>query len=182
MPTKEVDLMSRKKITLLYAKRYKKASSKKEKSRILDEFTRLTHYNRCYSSWLLRNAGKKLYLRTSTGKRIVLVADPERKIRRKRARIYDEEVLAVLKKVWALLDYPCSLRLKAVLPQPVPKLEAFGELNLSEPLRQKLLSISKSTIDRLLRPLRQSLTLKPVSKTKPGTLLKKQIPIRTHSG
>jgi len=63
MASKEMDLMSRKKATLVYAKRYRRASSKKEKSQILDEFVRLTGYNRCYASWLLRNAGKKAILK-----------------------------------------------------------------------------------------------------------------------
>ena len=80
MVGKEMDLMSRKKVTLIYASRYRKASSKEE-SQILDEFIRLTGYNRCYASWLLRNAGRKIYLRTRSGQRVVIVADPERKIK-----------------------------------------------------------------------------------------------------
>ena len=58
MFTRELCLMSRKKITLLYAKRYRKARRKKEKSEILNEFVNLTGYNRSYASWLLRHAGK----------------------------------------------------------------------------------------------------------------------------
>jgi len=182
MAGKEMDLMSRKKVTLIYARRYRKASSKKEKSQLLDEFIRLTGYNRCYASWLLRNAGRKVYLRTRSGQRVVIVADPERKIKRRRARVYDDEVATALKKIWEILDYPCSLRLKAALPYMVAKLESCGELQLRDSLREKLLRISRSTIDRLLASLRRGLTLKPTAKTKPGSLLKKQIPIRTHSG
>ena len=48
-----MDLMSRKKVTLVYAKRYRRASSKKEKSQILDEFVRLTGYNRCFTKQTL---------------------------------------------------------------------------------------------------------------------------------
>jgi len=87
MASKEMDLMSRKKVTLVYAKRYRRASSKKEKSQILDEFVRLTGYNRCYASWLLRNAGKKIHVKTRSGTRFVLVADPTRKIKRNRRKI-----------------------------------------------------------------------------------------------
>jgi len=47
-----MDLMSRKKVTLVYAKRYRRASSKKEKSQILDEFVRLTGYNRYFKNKL----------------------------------------------------------------------------------------------------------------------------------
>ena len=49
MPKKEWDLMTRKKVTLTYARRYQKTQSKKEKSQILDEFTQLTGYNRSYA-------------------------------------------------------------------------------------------------------------------------------------
>ena len=87
MASKEMDLMSRKKVTLVYAKRYRRASSKKEKSQILDEFVRLTGYNRCYASWLLRNAGKKVHIKTRSGTRFVLVRDPTRKIKRNRRKI-----------------------------------------------------------------------------------------------
>ena len=181
MPTKEMDLMSRKKVALVYAKRYRRARCKKEKSQILDEFIRLTGYNRCYASWLLRNAGKKLYIKTPNGSRLILVADPTRKIKRKRAKIYDEQVQAALKKIWEILDYPASLRLAAMLPEIIPTLERHGELLLKPSIREKLLRISRSTIDRLLAKERKALTLKPRAKTKPGSLLKRQIPIRTHS-
>ncbi len=60
MSTKELCIMSRKKITLLYAKRYKKAKRKRDKSRILDEFVNLTSYNRNYASWLLEAVKKSV--------------------------------------------------------------------------------------------------------------------------
>jgi len=181
MASKEMDLMSRKKATLVYAKRYRRASSKKEKSQILDEFVRLTGYNRCYASWLLRNAGKRVYVKTRSGTRFVLVRDPTRKIKRNRAKIYGHDVLVALKKIWTILDYPCNLRLKAMLPKIIPKLEQHGELLLKDSTREKLLHISRRTIDRLLASERKLITLKPKAKTKPGSLLKRQIPIRTHS-
>jgi len=52
-------------------------------------------------------------------------------------------------------------------------------LTLKEDLREKLLQISRATIDRLLAPERRRLALKPRARTRPATLLKKQIPIRT---
>ena len=95
---KEFDLMTRKKLALSFAKRYQKAS-KKEKSRILDEFVALTGYNRSYAAWLLRHAGKKITIRTKSGSFIRLVADPKRKIKRRRPKIYDQEVLKALRKI-----------------------------------------------------------------------------------
>ena len=103
-------------------------------------------------------------------------------IKRRRPKIYDQEVLKDLRKIWHILDHPCSLRLKAMLPKMVPKLEKHGELELKPEVRKKLFKISRSTIDRLLAPERKHLHLKSRAKTKPGSLLKRQIPIRTHAG
>ena len=178
---KELDLMTRKKLIKVYARNYQKARSKKTKSLILSEFVRLTGYNRSYASWLLRNAGRKIQISTPKGPKIILVADPNRKIKRKRPKIYDQKVKKALIKVWAILDYPSSLHLKAMLPGIIPKLEKHRELHLSEEVREKLLRISRSTIDRLLAPERKRLKLKSRARTKPGSLLKKQIAIRTHA-
>jgi len=177
-----LDLMTRKAITILYSKRYKNATSKKEKSQILTEFVSTTGYNRSYASWLLRNAGKKVTINTPNGKRYIVVADPKRKIKRKRKRVYDQRVRLALIKIWTILDYPNSMKLKAILPKIIPKLEAHGEILLEESVREKLFRISRATIDRLLSKERKRMRLKPRAKTKPGTLLKKQIPIRTHAG
>jgi len=57
---KQWDLMTRKKLTPAYAKHYQRAPSKREKSQILHEFTKLTGYNRSYASWLLRHAGRRI--------------------------------------------------------------------------------------------------------------------------
>ena len=86
--------------------------------------------------------------------------------------------LKPLRKIWAILDFPCGRRLKAILPKIIPKLEAFGEIELEPETRELLMRISASTIDRGLAPERQTMQLKPRSRTKPGTLL----PDRSLSG
>jgi len=67
------------------------------------------------------------------------------------------------------------------LSEIVPVLERLDELEINEEVRKKLLEISPATIDRLLAPVRKRYQLKARSNTKPGTLLKHQIPIRTFS-
>jgi len=121
MLRKELDTMNRKKVILEFAKLYQKATSKKEKNRILTDFLKLMNYNRSYAAWLLRHAGKKVQVKTSNGTKVILVANPYRKIKRKRPKIYDHKVLKPLKKIWAILDYPCSLKLKASLPKIIPQ-------------------------------------------------------------
>jgi hypothetical protein len=61
----------------------------------------------------------------------------------------------------------------------VALLERHGELSVSTEVRAKLLAISPATIDRVLAPDRKRLQVKGRSGTKPGSMLKAQIPIRT---
>ncbi len=173
----EFDLMTRRKITRKFAQSYQKASSRKVKSMILDEFTHLTGYNRSYASWLLRNTGKRVRI----GPRMILVGDPKPRPRGDRRATYGPQVLGPLRKIWAIMDFPCSGRLKAILPKIIPRLEDFKEIELDPKTRELLLRISSSTIDRLLAKERRQMELKARAKTKPGTLLKHQIPIRTFS-
>ena len=67
MSRKQWDLMTRKKLTLAYAKHYQRAPSKRKKSQILAEFTKLTGYNRSYAPWLLRHAGRRITIHTPQG-------------------------------------------------------------------------------------------------------------------
>lgn len=84
-------------------------------------------------------------------------------------------LLPSLRKIWEATDYACGVRLEAMLPEWIPAYEAH-EKSLSSEVREKLLSASGRTLDRLLEPLR--LQGKGQSLTRPGTLLRHQIPIR----
>ncbi|MHB1342614.1 MAG: integrase catalytic domain-containing protein [Coriobacteriia bacterium] len=151
-------------MTRRLAEGYRRAG-KREKGEILDTLCSLSGYSRDHAGRLLR-AGPP----------------PKRpKRRRSRARTYDAGVLFALRKVWATLDGACGKRLAAVMPETVAAMERFGELMVSAEVRARLLSVSPATIDRLLAPDRARLTLKGRHGTKPGTLLKHQIPIRTYS-
>jgi len=69
--------------------------------------------------------------------------------------------------------------LATILTKLIPPLERHGHLNLTDETRDKITSISATTIDRILTPQRKHLNGRGISTTKPVTLLKKQIPIRT---
>lgn len=156
------------------AERYRRAR-KKEKGRLLDELVALSGYNRWYAVGLLRGQGKAIQV----GRRLRLVGDLGRSTKRRRPRIYDGVVLEGLKKIWAILDFVCGKRLAAIIPEVVPVLERHHEIALDAATRQKLFLISPATIDRLLAPERRKFALRGRAGTKPGTLLKRQIPIRT---
>ena len=94
---------------------------------------------------------------------------------------YDEEVVKALLKVWRIMDYICGKRLAPVLSEMVELLDRRGELKCKAETRKKLGRMSAATIDRLLRPERRKYQLKGRAHTRPGTLLKHQIPLRTFS-
>lgn len=173
-------MQEKKAITREVARRYQKAS-KNEKGLILDEFIKLTGYTRCYAAFVLRNWGRKINLRLNGEKLIVVLGQGGKRGIRKRKRTYDQSVLAALKKTWATCDCICGKRLAPYLAEVVPVLERFGELKIDQETRKKLFKISPATIDRILAPEKAKFELKGRSTTKPGTLLKHQIPIRTFS-
>jgi hypothetical protein len=150
--------------------RYQKAR-KKLKQQILNECCLLTGYNRSYASHLLCQS-QAPRARKKTGPRGAAV-------RPARRRYYDEKVQQALTRIWLILDCICGKRLQPILPELVPLLEKHGELKLEAETRQKLLELSSATIDRLLAHARKTLTPSARAQTKPGTLLKRQIPIRT---
>ena len=169
-----LDMKARQSLVRVTAGRYQKAS-KKEKRKILDEFVQSTGYQRCYASFLLSRHGRALRVDSKT----TLVGDVSKRVRKKREPIYGADVLKALKIVWMNLDFMCGKRLKPVLTQTVSVMEKWGEMNVSAETRRKLDRISAATIDRLLRAERKRLELKSRSGTKPGTLLKHQVQIRT---
>ena len=92
---------------------------------------------------------------------------------------YGPEVIEALRVCWAILDGPSGKRLAPALPQLVWSLRRHGELVIDDRLAQLLTGMSAATIDRRLAADRAALQLKGRSLTKPGSLLKSQIPMRT---
>jgi hypothetical protein len=141
--------------------RYRKAS-KKEKGKMLDEFIQVTGFHRKAAIRLLNQESRFTY-----GKR------------RGRKHKYGSEVVEALKEVWEATDRLCSKRLKPFIPEMTLVLRRHGEHQMDTSLEAQLWRISPSTIDRLLRPYRKPGGRKPLSTTRPGSLLKSAIPIRT---
>ena len=160
-------------VAKVVAGRYRRAT-KKEKGRMLDELVALTGYNRWYAVRLLGGSGRVIEV-----SRRRLQADRRRSKRWAGRTVYDASVVQALTKIWVILDCICGKRLVAILAEVIPILEKHGEIALDATTRAKLLMISAATIDRVLAPTRKSVALRGRSGTKPGTLLKRQIPIRT---
>ena len=139
--------------------RYRKAN-RVGKTRILDEFCAVCGYHRKYAIRLL---GRKR------------PASASRRVGRK-PRYDHPQLLEALRRIWLTSDQLCGKRPKVALPLGVPHYEVeYGAL--PEAVRVSLLAASASTLDRLLKTARVAHP-KGLCGTKPGTLLKKQIPIR----
>jgi hypothetical protein len=139
--------------------RYQNAS-REEKTRILTEFCSVARYNRKYA------------LRLLNGK-------PPRRVppeKRKRRPKYSRGVVEVLRVIWEAANYPWSLRLKALIPLWLPWVKKHMEV--SPRLEKELLAISPRQIDRRLGPHKKQVKKRLYGRTKPGTLLKHQIPIK----
>jgi len=153
----------RKAVTKANATRYKRAS-KADKTKILDELCATTGWHRNHARKALASA-----LRPR------LVPAP----RRPRTPVYGPEVLVALRFCWAVLGAPTGKRVAPVMTELVATLRRFGELDISDEVAALLVAMSPATMDRRLAPARAAMTLKGRSHTKPGSLLKSQIPIRT---
>jgi len=143
--------------------RYRRAC-KLLKAKILDEFCVVCNYHRKHA--------------------IRLLGAPFRRIKpkaRKRGSIStygNPIIIGSLVKIWLATNQMCSKKLKVALPLWLPFYEVeYGQL--SEEAKAKLLAISPATIDRLLKPSKVSHKRKGLCGSKPGSLLKNQIPIRT---
>ena len=137
-------------------------TSKKERGKILDEFTKVTGCHRKAAIRLLR---RKSQARANR--------------RRGRPKQYGTAVVAALRIAWEATDRLCSKRLQPFLPELILVLRRCGEKSMTAEVEAQLVQMSPSTIDRLLRPWRDPRRRRPFSTTKPGSLLKSCIPIRT---
>jgi hypothetical protein len=154
-----MSLRSRKELLNRVMPRYR-VSTWKEKRRILDEFVSGSGYSRKYAITLL-NRGTQ---------------DAAAK-RRRPARRYDEAVRLALVTVWTAANRICSKRLIPFLPDFIAAMERFGHLALPPEVRERLLTMSAATADRLLHRERHP-EGKTISTTRPGKLLKNKIAVR----
>lgn len=140
--------------------RYEKAR-KSEKSKILDEFVAVAHCHRKHAVRLLSRPA-------------VSPKTPREVVGR---RIYGDALQEALLVLWEASDRICGKRLKAVLPGLIEAMERHGHLALDSQVREQLLKVSASTIDRRLKPVRRQAGRR--RKRSPAKKLSPQIPTRT---
>lgn len=157
-----MSVTSRRELLAVVAPRYRAARGV-ERGRILEEFVASTGYHRKYALSLLNHPISKGTARKT----------------RVRPRQYAFVVQQALVTCWRAANGICSKRLVPYLPELVRVLEYHGELHIEAQTKERLLALGAATADRLLQAERQQAKPHGLGTTKPGTLLKSAIPIRT---
>jgi transposase InsO family protein len=160
----ELSMGERRAVTKKLAIQYKRGS-RSEKSVMLDQLVDLTGWSRDHARARLRGAGEV---------RVVRVRSP-------RAPRYSSRVVSALELCWRAARTPAGKRLAPMLVVLVPLLRRDGELDLDDDEAALLVAMSAATIDRRLAGAKVLAGFRATSHTKPGSLLKTQIPIRTWS-
>lgn len=139
-----------------------RSGKKREKGKILDEFTKATALHRKAAIRLL-NRGSPVASKKRSG----------------RPRRYGIKAAEALRTMWEASDRLCSKRLHPFLPEFIQVLRRCGESKITAELEVEICRMSPATIDRLLQPFKQKGARRSFSTTKPGSLLRSSIPIRT---
>lgn len=162
----ELTLDERHAIIKILSRKYS-LSSKKQKSYLVDELVYLSGFNRTYATRVLRQYA-------------INPQRPKSVKRSGRTTIYGDDVKKALEKIWVIMDYICGKRLAPFLPEIITKLESFNEIEFPLSVKEKLMRISASSIDRLLKDAKRKLGRKGSSTTRHGKYyLIDQIPIKT---
>ena len=165
----ELSMAARRQVTQAQLAKWSKAT-KAEKSAILDAVCQVTGWHRDHARKTIRRA---LADQARGG--------PSARVPREVVRTYDDEAVALLTRCWAALDGPTGKRLHAGLPEVLANLARHGHLQDTDPgTIAQVLAMSPATIDRRLAPARVGLVArKPIAHTRPGSMLKASIPMKT---
>jgi hypothetical protein len=157
---RRISMATRLELVEAITERYRE-SCQSDKRRILDEFVAITGYHRKHAIRVLCRRGTK----APSGRQYTVH--------------YGGDVREALVVLWEASDRLCSKRLKPLIPVLLPALERHGQLELSAELRDKLLTVSAATMDRLLSPVRVVARGGQRRRAGMGSAVRRSVPVRT---
>jgi hypothetical protein len=156
-------MATRDELIAVAGERYQR-SGRRERGRILDEFTALTGFHRKHAMRLLRSSAKS-----------------DRNAGRPERRIYGEAVRETLIVLWETSDRLCGKRLRPLVPILIESMERAGHLQLALEVRAGLLAVSAATIDRALAGMKGEAGRKKHRRSASSAAMRRSIPVRTFS-
>lgn len=145
-------------------------AARKEKTRLLDEYCRITNQNR---KWVIQKIRSGAYVQS--------MRQEKGEEKRTRKSIYDGNVVALLITLWNIFDRPCGQRMVAQIRVELDRLIRFGEILCSYEMIQKVKQISSAEIDRSLAAHKEKMHLRQKYGKKIHPLLYQKIPVRISS-
>ena len=156
-------MATRDELVAVAGERYRR-SVRRERGRILDEFTALTGFHRKHAMRLLRSSARS-----------------DRNGARPQRRIYGEAVRETLIILWETSDRVCGKRLRPLVPILIESMERAGHLQLAPEVRAGLLAMSAATIDRALAAMKGEAGQKKRRRSASSSAIRRSIPVRTFS-
>jgi hypothetical protein len=161
---RRISMAARDELIAAIAGRYSQAD-RRERGRILDEFTAITGFHRKHAMRLLRAGQPKRRSGPRPGR-----------------RIYEDAAREALIVLWEASDRICGKRLRPLVPVLVEAMERHGHLRLAPEVRISLLAMSAATIDRALRDVRQQPGRSTRRKAPASAAIRRSVPVRTFDG
>jgi hypothetical protein len=160
-----------------FAVRYRAAQLKVEKSQILDDFISVTGDNRKYAIGILGGEGKTklLHLNGRPVKAHITHKTGKKRVYTKR---YGPDTTACVVRLWNFFKGMCGRRLVPLIRANIAVLAKEPRFGITQDIRRQLIQISRSTVERILKGERKKHRLKGWSAATPGSLLKRQIPVK----
>lgn len=155
-----MSINTKRELVLRFRREYQ-AASRQKKSKLLNSLIEATGYNRKYAVGLLNQAPR--------------ARPAERRIRKSK---YGRDVVDAVRLLWRAANGICAKRLLPFLPTLIETLERCGHMKLNSRLKKTILEMSLSTLERILKYERDKQS-KGISLTRPGSLLKKQVAVKT---
>lgn len=154
-----MDLATKQSFVRSLSHEYNRASWQIRKQ-MIDQLVLVTGYRRDYASYILLHPP----------------VSPKKKLKRIRSSKY-EAIASPLRKIYGISNFASGKRLVGMIPSYAETLTRDREMFLADKQKELLLAVSATTIERLITSERKKVFGRGKTTTKPGTLLKHQIPI-----